>query len=185
MSRVNEIITRIEKITDDISYSLDETNFPPIINIQFDIELTKMKFKSYYLHNKIIGIEYVIRWANSTIAQFREDYQRLLRKNEFMITVSLTKTIPSKTQRADYVRNLRGFISMMDKFINNLKNENIKSILQAKIYNLKLMDNFSSTKEKYENNIADITMVDSISSMLESEVQDMKAEIEKRVPESL
>jgi hypothetical protein len=180
VSRIRSIISSIEEIDDETTYCLNETNFPPIINIYFDIELTKMKFKSYYLHNKILGIEYIIRWANSSMQQFRDDYEKLIRKNELMVNISLSKTIPTKTQRNDYANNLKWFIQMVEKVLSNLKRENIKSIFQAKVYNLKLMNDFNATKEKFENGKNEIEIIDLVNSMLEAEVQKMKTEAERK-----
>jgi len=52
--RARLIISKVRGIRDEVSFCLQETNFPPIINIYFDEELLKMKHKSYYIHNKII-----------------------------------------------------------------------------------------------------------------------------------
>lgn len=84
VSRINSIINDVEKITNPELYSLHETNFPPIINIHFDDELLKMKFKSYYIHNKILIIESGVRWTNSTIQEIKCGFERLLKKNEAM-----------------------------------------------------------------------------------------------------
>lgn len=146
VDRVKLIIEAIKNITDEKSYALNGTNFPPVINIHFDEELLKLKFKSYYLHNKILIIEYIVRWTNNTISQFREDFLGFLKKNEFVVTCG----VPPKLQREGYVQNLEEFIKEVEKFIKTLKEKNVKTIVQAKVYNLKLMEKYLRTIWKYE-----------------------------------
>jgi hypothetical protein len=57
IQRVKTIMSDIEGIDDEKIFSLNETNFPPTISIYFDDDIRKLKFKSYYLHNKILIIE--------------------------------------------------------------------------------------------------------------------------------
>jgi len=145
IERVNIVINTVKEVTDETTYTIQETNFPPMISIYFDDELPKMKFKSYYLHNKILAADYVIRWANSTTLEFKSYFEKLLKRNEMMAE----KTQP-KQQRASYIQSLEGFIKMVEDFLMTLKEQNAKSIMQAKIYNLKLMEKHFLTIWKYE-----------------------------------
>jgi len=146
IERIKGLINEIKKITEPNQYANYETNYPPIINIQFNEELLKMKFGSYYLHNKILSIEYFVRNANSTISQFRIDFEKLLKKNEWMIE----KQKP-EDQRQAYIQHLQSYIHMFEMFLESLKKESVKSILKAKVYNLKLMKGHSMTIRKYES----------------------------------
>jgi hypothetical protein len=66
LERLESIIQELESLdNDNQSFALQITNFPPMINIYFDESLLRKKFGSYYLHNKVISIGYLIRWANS------------------------------------------------------------------------------------------------------------------------
>lgn len=145
VSRVNDIIQTVEKISDEKTFALQEANFPPVIDIHFDDELPKMKFRSYYAHNKVLITEYVVRWANSTIQQIRRDYERLLQRNE-----AFAEKMPPPAQRQGYAENLKGYIAMVDGFLDSLEGNNVDSIAQAKVYNLKLMKRHFLTIWKYE-----------------------------------
>lgn len=145
VERVRFIIGEVEKVTDPKTYALQETNFPPIISIYFDEDLPKMKFESYYLHNKILIIEYIVRWTNSTICQFRIDFEKLLEKNERM-----AEKMGHEAQRKSYIQNLKGYTEMVEVFVKSLKEDQTKSIVQAKVYNLRLMKRYLITIWKYE-----------------------------------
>ena len=172
--RIKKLITEIEKIDNPNHFSLHETNFPPIINIYFDEELLKMKFKSYYIHNKILIIDTGIRWNNSTIQKIKCIFEKLLKRNEMM-----AEKVNPTAQRKDYLENLKGYIEMVDQFLRTLKTQNIKSLVQAKVYNLMLMKKYYFTiwkyegaslkyfknnkkKEKYNGDIAAVDRVDSL-----------------------
>lgn len=194
VDRVKTIISEIEGVTDPTMYAINETNFPPIINIHFDEELSKMKFGSYYLHNKILIIEYLVRWTNSTIAQFREDFSKLLKKSEFLILQKVTPTF----QREAYVENLKGFISMVETFLTSLRTENVKSIAQAKVYNLKLMKKYFmtlwkhekidfryfKTRKEIEKYRESLDALDRINNLIEVEVNKLIFEAEERAKEN-
>ncbi len=189
IDRVKMIKDTVTEIKDSKTYAMQETNFPPIISIQYDEELSKMKFRTYYLHNKILIIEYITRWANSTIAQFRIDFEKLLKKNESMMTIATPES-----QRSVYIQNLEGYIEMVEIFLHSLEGNNFKSIVQAKVHNLKLMKHYFPTIWKYEgtslkyfkNNHkkeaynGSLEAVDRINLLLENPTNDLIAKIEKR-----
>jgi len=189
VARTKKIINEIEAIKDPNHFSLIETNFPPIINIYFDKELLKMKFKSYYIHNKILIIDTGIRWTNSTIQEIKYSFQKILKRNEFM-----TERNTPEAQREMYIQNLKSFIEMVEQFLLSLNTQNVKSIVQAKVYNLMLMKKyyftiwkyegaslkyFKNTKEKEEYN-GDISAVDRIDNLIEEEVNTMLTKANKR-----
>lgn len=145
--RAKTILEEVRGVTDPNFYAIQETNFPATIAIYFDEELIKMRLKSYYVHNKILITDYLIRSANGNIQQFRYDFERLLDRNERMATLERMRPL---AQRAAFVENFGGFIAMIETFINSLKTENALSIAQAKVYNLKLMKNHLWTVWKYE-----------------------------------
>ena len=57
-----------------------------------------------WIHNQILNIEHLVKWANSTIEQSRTDYARLLTRNEMF-----AKLMKPKKQREAFVQHLEGF----------------------------------------------------------------------------
>ncbi|MCF7812176.1 hypothetical protein K9M59_01060 [Candidatus Gracilibacteria bacterium] len=145
VQRVKKLIEEIESIDDENTRSLQIANYPPMIKIHFDETLTTMKFKSYYLHNKVLIIEQIVNWANSMINQFKFDFQKLLERNDM-----LADRNGARAQRMMHAQNLKGYIGMVELFLNSLKDSNTKSIIQAKVYNLKLREEYSKTLKEYE-----------------------------------
>lgn len=191
IERAKIIISGVEKVTDPKSYSLNETNFPATMNIYFDEELIKMRFHSYYLHNKILIVDYLVRDANSNIQQFRYDYERLLEKNERLADEK--KMLPPD-QRAAYIHNFKGFIKMIQEFVDGLKKDSAQSIAQAKVYNLKLMQNqlwtiwkyegasfrYFENKKEMENYNGSMKAVDRINKLMEKEATELMREPQER-----
>lgn len=192
ISRIKNIIDEVEKITDPGRYSLHGTNFPPIIDIYFDKELLKMRFKSYYIHNKILIINNGIRWTNSILREIKYDFEKLLELNKIM-----TEKENPAAQRETYVQNLREYVKMVQTVLNSLKTDNVKTIVQAKIYNLKLMKKyfwtiwkyegaslkyFKNRKEKEEYN-GSLLAVDRIDALLEKDTNELIQKTQKRATE--
>lgn len=145
IKRVQIIIKGIEEITNESTYVLNRTNFPAITAIPFDQKLTTMRFKSYYLHNKILFINKMVRWANDTLFQFRGDFENLITENREM-----RELIPPREHRNTYSHNLKGYLKMVNEVLCSLKGNNFKSVVQAKVFNLKLMKGRFLTLLKYE-----------------------------------
>jgi len=147
ITRARIILEQVRAVIDPTFYALLETNFPATIAVYFDEELIKMKFKSYYIHNKILITDYLISSANGNIKQFRYDFERLLDRNERMAT---PERMRPPAQRQSFIENFSGFIEMVETFVNSLKTDNAQSIAEAKVFNLKLMKNHLWTVWKYE-----------------------------------
>ncbi len=145
--RAKQILKQVEEISDPTKYSIPETNFPATIGIEFDADLIAMKFKSYYIHNKILIADYLVKTSNDNARQFRHDFERLLNRNEKIV---MWGKINAKEQRAAFIDNLDGYIKMIETFVDALQNNYIQSIAEAKIYNLKLMDGQLHTLWMYE-----------------------------------
>ncbi len=192
------IVAEVSAITDPKFYALQETNFPATISIYFDDELIRMRFNSYYVHNKILITDYLVKSANGNIKQFRYDFERLLDRNERMATPERMR--PSD-QRDAFVANLSGFLDMVEAFINGLKTKNTLSIAQAKVYNLKLMKThlldfkpvwnqwkYEGISMKYfrdrkamEKYNGSMDAVDRISDLMKNEAEELIQEVENRV----
>lgn len=147
ITRAKIILEEVRKITDPNFYAIQETNFPATIAIYFDEALIKMRFKSYYIHNKILITDYLVRSANGNIKQFRYDFERLLDRNERMAT---PERMRPTAQREAFLENFGGFVTMVETFVNSIKTDNALSIAEAKVFNLKLMKNHLRTVWKYE-----------------------------------
>ncbi len=147
INRVNAIIEELESSQDLDKYVIQGANFPATINIHFDQELIKMKFNSYYIHNKIIIAEYLIKTSNDSIKKFRYEFESLLEKIERMAT---PERMTFKKHRETSISLFGGFIQMVKKTTNALKDDYTKSIVKAKVYNLKLMKSHLGTLWRYE-----------------------------------
>lgn len=197
-NQLNDFIQRAHLVARGVNrqdnldeYKLDETNFPPIMNIYFDEELPRMKIASYYLHNKILITYHLVRWANGTINQFREDFEKILRKNELLVSL---KAEPGE-QRLSYYQNLTSYLQMVEKFLLSLQNEHFKSVVQTKVYNLKLMQNYYLTLWKFERtdfryyksiddlkkSIKNLDILAKINLLIEDDVNAMVREIKDRI----
>lgn len=146
VQRVKDIISILENEKDENAVLLIETNYPPTIDIYYDEELPMLPLKSYYLHNKIIIIDYLIRWANSSIKQFREDLAIIVKKSELL----MSNKVPPQVQRISYLTTLKSYIGEVEKFINSLNIDNSRTIVEAKVYNQILRKKYIRTLWKHE-----------------------------------
>ncbi len=145
IKRVKILIEEVKSTNDPRVFVLNYTNSPITTTIQFDTGLTKMKFGSYYLHNKILIIDHTIRWANRTFEQFKVEFENLLRRNE-----AFAEKMPPMNQQKSHSENLAGFSNIVENLLDSMEKEKIKEIFQAKIYNLKLMKNYHRALWKHE-----------------------------------
>ncbi|MFA6024239.1 MAG: hypothetical protein WC777_03420 [Candidatus Gracilibacteria bacterium] len=192
IARAKTIVEQVQVVTDPNFYAIQETNFPATIAIYFDEDLIKMRLKSYYVHNKILITDYLVRSANGNIKQFRYDFERLLDRNERMAT---PERMRPPAQRTAFVENFGGFITMIETFVNSLKIENALSIAEAKVYNLKLMKNRLWTVWKYEGTTlkyfrdkkvmerynGSMDAVDRINDLMKKEAEKLMQEAQNRI----
>jgi hypothetical protein len=191
VERIEGIISDIRKVTNPETRDFSLTNFPPMIDICFDEELLRFKFNSNYLHNKILITEHVIRWMNSTTTQLRNDFEGLIKRNMVMITLEKMKPLE---QRISYAQNLESFAEMIKKFLQTFKANNIKSITQAKVYNLKLIKRplitiwkyegisfkFFKNKSDMDNYKGSLEAIDRIDALMDKEAISLIAEMNER-----
>lgn len=144
LSQLESFIERLEAViksiewTSDNSYSLEWANFPPIVDIYFDEEITKMKFSSYYLHNKILASRQIINWQNKTMHQFRDDYIYIMDSNKFIFW--LWENLNPTLQRKSYAENLHRFCETLKVCLKAWKSDHLKSLIQLKVYNWEMME---------------------------------------------
>lgn len=144
IQRTDKIIFTMKEYDSNL-YSNHITNFPPIIEIDFDNSLSQIKTKSYYLHNQILHSHYVCKQYNHILHQFKEDFNNVIIRWQWMID-----KIWPKEQVKWYSQNLTEFITMTGEVINSVKEKDIKLFMQVKTYNLKLMNNYFKTIRTYE-----------------------------------
>jgi hypothetical protein len=87
----------------------------------------------------------LIRWANSWISKFQNDFDKLIISNERNI-----KLMSPLKQRTTYIQMLKSYSKMVKDFSDNLRDSNVRTIFQAKIYNIKLMSKYIYTIWLYE-----------------------------------
>ena len=187
--RVRLIIGDIKKINNNSTFVLNRTNFPAITAIYFNQKLSTMKFKSYYLHNKILFIEKMVRWANDTLFQFRADFENLIAENKEMRTI-----MSPRQQRDSYSHNLEGFIKMVEDVSTSLKGSNFKSVVQGKVFNLKLIKaqfwtllkyekrsfRYFKNKKAFDEYIGNTDSIKRIDNLIEEEVDELMLKAQKR-----
>ena len=168
LERIQTKIHEITEISDDVSYFPGSTNFPPMADIGLNQITLEPSIGSYYIHNKIISIDHMIRFTNAAIRKFDVDYSNLLTRNETNIS-----RLKPKQQRYQYIQDLTWYSSMVKKVIDDLKYNGLKLFVETKIYNLKLMKNFKKTKKEYESKDMNIQKMDDIDKKIEIEVNEM------------
>ncbi|MBN2086734.1 hypothetical protein JW758_00125 [Candidatus Peregrinibacteria bacterium] len=194
IQRIHQVIAEVKTVKDPNQYSIHGANFPATIKIHFDEDLIKMKFKSYYVHNKLLITDFLVKTSNDTIGQFKYDFERLLDQNERIADPAM---MSPTNQRATFIENLGNYIKIIEKFTHALKTKYSKSIAKAKIYNLKLMKHHLYTLWKYEGKFryfknrevmekfnGSMDAVDRIDGLMEKEAVELMDEVQKRAEQA-
>lgn len=135
IDRVNLItITPLKNNPSQTQYFLSETNFP-ILSIHIDPPLLSAKYKSYYVHNKILIITKNMKRVNENFVDMKIKYESIVDKAKFLMQNGAT---PLNQQR-DYLQNNESFIEFTKDIINQLQLAK-KVFAETKIYNLKLLN---------------------------------------------
>jgi len=162
--RLRNLITEIRAVTDDHYFSLKSINYPTIRDIYRDIDAPNFKVKSYYLHNKLLWADAVIKEINEAVVSLKNDFSELQRKNELYVILMKQNQKPNPAQqRAEYAGNLESFASAIDEFIKKFIGPGIEIMTQIKIYNEHLrkkhgywfLRKHEGTKLKYFRNRAE------------------------------
>lgn len=164
--RIEERITELAQIDDDLTYFSRITNFPPIVDISFNDNLLKPWIGSYYLHNKIMSAEHMISFTNAAMRKFDTDFTNLLARNE----ANMIRLSPWQ-QRYQYTQDLKWYSGIVLVVISDLKNNGLKLLAEAKVYNLKLMKDYKHTKKYYEKGEMDLEKMKKIDQLIEAEVK--------------
>lgn len=143
---IDELVARIEMVTDDNTYVLDRVNFPVTGDIYRDTEAGLAKVKSYYLHNKLLFVDGGLKDLNKTLQNVKEDFTELIRQNQMMAALD-----KPPGQRRAYVQNLKGFAEALKYYSERGLPIMIKLIMQTSVYNERLRKGYRRTIWKYES----------------------------------
>ena len=148
--RADEIISNIDailagsnnKTPHEKSYVLF-TDFPLVTRIGFDQGLTKGRFKSYYLHNKILNIAFQIRYINDTFFELREEYKELMERYQFSMKIK---------ELQSYKESLKSVVFAVNHFRLRIEKDIVSSLLKTKLYNEQLRKKPKLRSKKYKIN---------------------------------
>lgn len=192
VSRVNGLAKDIKTITDGNYFSLDSVNFPTTRKIYRDIEVPNFKVKSYYLHNYLLWIDAGIEETNDIVANIKNDFGELMRRNELIVALEKDNKKPNPArQRNAYVDNLESFAKMIEKYIESFPHS-IEIMVQAKVYNEHLRGRFGfgfrwkheSVSCRYFRNKIDLKKFSKNLDSLESIDKAIQKEVDKEIAEA-
>lgn len=143
---INDLVSQIERVTDDHTYVLDKVNFPITGEIYRDADAGLAKVKSYYLHNKLLIIDSGLKDLNKVLQNLKEDFEALIRQNQMMAVLD-----KPPGQRRAYVQNLKGFTEMLSYYAEKGLPIMIKLMMQTSVYNEYLRKRYRRTIWKYES----------------------------------
>ena len=146
IKRLKNTVESIRVINDDTTYMIEEINFPHLKDVFADNTLQILKFKSYYLHNKLLSTDVGINATNQLLKGLKETFMTIISNNKFLIAL---REKP-RSQRNSYSENLDSFAGVIEKDVILSIQNVIKVLMQTKVYNLKLMKNHPFTIWKHE-----------------------------------
>lgn len=114
-------------------YCISKTNFP-FLSIYIDQSLLKGQYRSYYVHNKILGIHKVVVQANEMFKQMKEEYQNIVETGKFLIV----QRASFDNQRREYLSHNESFRTFVLDVLEQLQIGK-KEFARTKVYNLKLL----------------------------------------------
>lgn len=143
---VKKLVSTGQRITDDRTYLIDETNFPHLKEVSSDSSLPILKIKSYYIHNKLLVNDMAISATNHMLSGLKGSYSKILDNNKFLIALRQNP----QEQRSTYLENLTGFANTVEGDVLSSITNSLKALMETKLYNLKLMKHPIFTVWKYE-----------------------------------
>ncbi len=182
------VITPLRTGVPAASYFLNETNFPTAI-VHVDPVFLKAKYRSYYVHNKmLIGIRNSLR-LNDEFAQMKIKYSEVIEKAKFLMQHGATPV----NQQQEYLRNNESFVEYVNSAIEQLQMSK-RFFAETKVYNLKLLEKkriqvwrLEGISFKYFRNKQEIAKyrstlecVDRIDTAIASEVDEALTEAQRR-----
>lgn len=194
IKNLEKIVDEAENFTNNNSYFLIRGVFPPLTEIPFDSEISVLRSRSLYLHNKLVWIGGGVRNINISVHEIKENYRALIDDNQ---RFSISELMPPKQQRETYISTLKSFVVFLENFIIYLE-KGIEILIQAKIFNLKLKERgfhwtlwrFEGVSFKYFRNKRKLAEYKSIPEMqnridkkIQVEVEHLLKEAEGRIKE--
>lgn len=190
IERIRSVVTVGQAITDDRTYFIEETNFPHFKEIFVDTTLPILKFKSYYIHNKLLINDTAITATNHILKGLKESYSKIIDNNKFLVALRQNP----KEQRSTYTENLIGFADTLEKDVLTSITNGLEALMETKLYNLKLMKHPMFTVWKYEGKSfkffkdkddlkkrrGNLDMLDALDKLFEKEVKDALNKAEER-----
>lgn len=190
IGRLSELAISVRKINNDTAYALEEINFPSIKDIFVDKEAMYRKFRSYYLHNKLLIAYSGIESTNNIIQGLKDHFGMMVKKNEFLVALQPRP----RDQQVAYAENLSNFVDAVEGFLPYI-DEGIKTLTQCKVYNLKFLEKKKWFTWKHEgislkyfkNNRAleryckHLDCIDRIDKVIQKEVEKSIKEVEERI----
>lgn len=143
---IDDLVSQVERVTDDRTYVLDKVNFPITGEIYRDADAGLARVKSYYLHNKLLFIDSGLKDLNKVLQNLKEDFEALIRQNQMMAVLD-----KPPGQRRAYAQNLRGFAEMLRYYADKGLPIMIKLMMQTSVYNEYLRKGYQRTLWKYES----------------------------------
>lgn len=189
VERLNKgVIIPLQKHSIPNQYFLGETNFPPL-SIYFDESLLKAKFKSYYIHNKILIAGRNIRYLNKMLGEMKVKYEAIIEKSKFFMQHGASP----ENQRNDYLENNLGFRAFVQTGIEALQTPK-RFLSEIKVYNLKVLTKsryflwkhegvsfkFFLNKQEILDYKGTLQCLDRIDAVLGSEIEELLKEAEER-----
>ncbi len=187
VDRARKFVDEIRQTPEENALVFSTINFNALGQIHLSPEGHYSHIKSYYLHNKLLVLHAAVTNSNLIITQFREDFAKLTKVNEFAISIAAQRNdLNPKAIREGYAENVEGFAITVEKFAREIT-QGINIMLQIRIYNKKMRATFLRghfQRLKYEGLWAserEIELVDEIDSFLEHEVSAERVKIGKRI----
>lgn len=188
------IVAETKAFNNNDSYFLIRAVFPPLKEIAFDSEISVLRSRSLYLHNKLVWISGGVRNANISVNEIKEVYRGLIEDNQ---RFSVSKLMTSQQQRETYIQSLESFVIFTENFLEYLE-KGIEMLVQAKVFNLRLKEGgfrwmlwrYEGISFKYFKNKKEIVeyktilnMQNRIDEKIQDEVAKLLKEAERRIKE--
>lgn len=132
ISLIREVIADVESYTDDKTFAMERSNFPVTGEIYRDPDLRMVGLDSYYLHNKLLMADTMIKDINRVIRDMKSDFEDRIQLNELMIS---NTDVKPRDQRKMYGQNLKVFSDGIAAYMTNQFPVALKMLMQIKIYN--------------------------------------------------
>ena len=134
------------------AFALDVTNFPVTTRPYTDDGLASVRTNSSYLHNNLIVTLKVLRSIDVSLEMIRNDYDKLIERNQFVVSMEIRKTVPNpSSQRASYAASLESFAKVIEEFKEKQLPGLITLFIRVRVYGRMLRKDYHGTVREYES----------------------------------